>query len=72
MTVKELLYECKQAIVEGHGDKQIYISADDEGNYFHKMYYGFTTSRADLEDFDAMDLINFEFKDHTDNIVILG
>lgn len=42
VTVKDLLKFTEQAVKEGHGDKVIHLSDDDEGNGFHKMYYRFT------------------------------
>lgn len=42
ITVKQLLALCKEAIKEGHGDKNIVISDDNEGNGYHGMFYGFT------------------------------
>lgn len=42
MTIKELKKQCDLQIAKGNGDKTIYISADDEGNSFHQMFYAFT------------------------------
>ena len=42
-TVRELYQLCQQAIREGLADKKILISNDDEGNYYHGLYFGFTT-----------------------------
>lgn len=40
--VKDLLAFCKQAIKDGHGEKNIVLSDDNEGNGYHGMFYGFT------------------------------
>ena len=42
LTVKDLLRYCEQAIKNGHGDKNIVIADDVEGNGFHGLYYDFT------------------------------
>lgn len=41
MTIKDLFVECGKMINSGYGDKEVYISRDDEGNGFHKLIYGF-------------------------------
>lgn len=50
ITVKELLKQCQQAIKDGHGDKNIVISDDNEGNGFHGMFYAFTPVDKWVED----------------------
>lgn len=42
MTVKELMAVCKEVIKQGHGDKEIWLSNDDEGNGYHQMFFNFT------------------------------
>ena len=49
ITIKALKKECDKAIKEGFGDKKIMISADDEGNGFHGLFYGFMTDVKDIE-----------------------
>lgn len=50
ITVKELLGLCKQAVREGHGEKHIVISNDNEGNGYHGMFYGFTPLTEDFDE----------------------
>lgn len=42
ITVEELARLAKSEVAKGNGKKQILLSADDEGNEFHQMYFGFT------------------------------
>ena len=48
LTVKDLLRYCEQAIKNGHGDKNIVIADDVEGNGYHGLYYDFTELERDL------------------------
>ena len=69
-TVKELAKECEALIKEGLGDKEILISADDEGNAFHSLFFGFCTNQEDINSIYEYGL----FHDGNDprNVVILG
>ena len=49
MTIKDLKKICEKQIAIGNGDKTIYISADDEGNSFHELFYAFTTLDPEKE-----------------------
>lgn len=42
VTVNDLYKYCENAIRNGHGDKNIVISDDNEGNGFHGLFYSFT------------------------------
>ena len=44
-TVEQLCYECMLQIAKGNGQKHIQISCDDEGNGFHTLFYGFTSTK---------------------------
>ena len=50
MTVNDLFELCKEAIREGHGNKNIVLSDDNEGNGYHGMFYGFTEVTEGFED----------------------
>lgn len=50
MTVNELLEECKKLKKKGLGDRQVYISQDDEGNGFHPLFYAFQTDAEEVEE----------------------
>ena len=50
MTVNDLFELCKDAIRKGHGNKNIVLSDDNEGNGYHGMFYGFTEVTEDFED----------------------
>jgi len=67
LTVKELLKECTKQVASGNGDKYIFISADDEGNYFHPLFYTFTPNDGNYED-----VFNYYGTLSKDNTIILG
>lgn len=50
MTVNDLFELCKEAIRKGHGNKNIVLSDDNEGNGYHGMFYGFTEITEGFED----------------------
>ena len=43
MTLNELYAYCAREVRSGNGDKEVFISNDDEGNGFHKLLYEFCT-----------------------------
>lgn len=54
ITVKELMELCSEEISKGYGNRQVYISRDDEGNGFHGLYYGFTElTSQNAKDFEG-------------------
>lgn len=62
LTVKELADICAQQIRNGNGDKEIFISQDDEGNAFHGLYFTFTELNKDNADAfmtDGMERLNY-------------
>lgn len=69
-TVNELLEFCKHEIASGNGDKKIFIATDEEGNEFHPMYYGITSSADDIKAYHKMGCINGN--PNPDEIVLLG
>lgn len=50
VTVRDLYRYCENAISDGHGDKNIVISDDNEGNGFHGLFYDFTPVDEDFAD----------------------
>lgn len=50
MTIKELLQLCEKQIEKWNWDKHIYISSDDEWNEYHELFFGFETSKGDIEE----------------------
>ena len=67
MKVKDLFEFCKQAIKDGHGDKNIVISDDNEGNGYHGLFYQFTPVDDNFTD-DIYDSVTNSSKD----TIILG
>lgn len=44
ITVSELLALCQEQVDNGNGNKKIVISSDDEGNNYHSLFFGFSSS----------------------------
>ena len=69
ITVNELFHILLKEIGKGKGNAHIYISADDEGNEFHGLYYGITP----LDTADSKEYLLPLCRDGaTENDVILG
>jgi len=49
MTVKQLLTMCQQQVLNGNGEKKVFISSDDEWNDFHELLFGFTYTEEDVK-----------------------
>ena len=50
LTLNDLKKQVDKAVKEGHGDKYVVISDDNEGNGFHGLFFGVTTlSKEDWE-----------------------
>jgi hypothetical protein len=48
ITVNELAAFVKKAQKKVLGDKKILISADDEGNEYHELFFGFTDNLSEM------------------------
>lgn len=68
-TVKELEYLCKKEILAGNGNKEVYLSNDDEGNGYHGLYFGFEGNPDVIKSIAIYGVADFE---DLDNTVILG
>ena len=70
MRVKDLLIACEQQVLNGNGDKQIYISSDDEWNDWHKLLFLFTSDIHGNVDMER--ICDIEKDDEINNIILLG
>ena len=70
ITVSVLKKLCNEAVKNGFGNREIYLSTDDEGNFFRPMFYGFTESSEDIRAYLDMGCIDDEVK--VDEIILLG
>lgn len=68
ITVNDLLSACKKQVSAGNGEKKILISSDDEGNYYHEMFFLFTPAKG--KDIDYALPVSAE--DFDKNYLILG
>ena len=68
LTINELLNECKLQVKQGNGNKHILISQDDEGNGFHTLFYGFTSSQDDINAYAD----SFHDDNDPEEVVLLG
>lgn len=69
LTVKELSKYCQQQILKGNGDKHIWISQDDEGNGYHRLFYQFLDDAKEIKEMLEYEL---DDKEKPEEIVILG
>ena len=69
MTIKTLKALCDKHIKQGHGDRLIVISDDNEGNGFHGLFYGFTIIEKGEE---SLYPINDSVSENINEIIILG
>ena len=67
LTVYDLLRVCEQKVKEGHGNKKILISTDDEGNGYHELLYAINTNIREFESISEM-----PFGIDLDEYVLLG
>ena len=58
MTVKDLLKHCEYQINKGNGNKEIYVSNDDEGNGYHKLIFTFSENVSELDEYGQVDKKN--------------
>lgn len=60
MKIKDLLVACQQQVMNGNGEKKIFISSDDEWNDFHELFYWFTyledEVKGNLEEYRIEDI----------------
>lgn len=68
LTVKQLALLCEEEVKKGNGDKNIFISDDDEGNGFHALFFGF---EEDTEQY-AESLFQIDNPEDYDKMIILG
>lgn len=69
LTIRDLYKVLATEIKLGNGNKKIMLSADDEGNAFHPMFFDVTKI---TEDFAHTNFCGISFEDAINNYVILG
>lgn len=71
LTVLELWTFCNKQIQNGNWAKKILITTDDEGNWYHNLYYGFTDDYDEIKETQEFcDL--WDIRDDLENYVLLG
>ena len=70
-TIAELFAFCKQEIANGNGSKKIYISQDDEGNGFHKLYYSFLCEPSEIKKIMADTYSHYDDEEDNENTIAL-
>ena len=43
LDINKLAQDLLEEIIKGNGDKKIFISSDDEGNSYHRLFYTIDT-----------------------------
>ena len=70
MTIKELYKLVVGELAKGNGDKEVFISCDDEGNGFHQLFQGFENNPEEIKTMVNLGLLPVDT--NISNIVILG
>lgn len=70
ITVNQLYKMLGDLKKKGFGDRQIWITSDDEGNEYHALFYGPTVDGGDIDDVYDMGL--FHHDPGTRELVLLG
>ena len=68
ITVKDLKKFCEDAIKNGHGNKTVLISCDDEGNGYHTLFFEFITDKETINQCAYL----FHDMNNPNDVVLLG
>lgn len=69
--LKDLYQACKRLMKEGHGEKSLVLSDDNEGNGYHGMFFTLTVITPENKD-GFIGLINDNTESDLKNIIIVG
>lgn len=70
LDINKLAQDLLEEIIKGNGDKKIFISSDDEGNSYHRLFYTIDTSPEYLEEIRADNPCMEDF--NNEQIALLG
>lgn len=70
MDISKLTQDLLEEIIKGNGDKKIFISSDDEGNSYHRLFYTIDTSPEFLDEIKADSPCMEDF--NNEQIALLG
>lgn len=72
ITVKHLKDLCEKQIEKGNGDKQILISADEEGNTFNPLMFSFVDDAKEMRDLLSQSYTYKQIELAVKEFIILG
>lgn len=73
LTVRMLYKRALKEIHKGNGEKMVVISDDTEGNGYHGLFFGFTSSESGIKEcLEASNGIYDSESENPQEIVILG
>ena len=70
LDINKLAQDLLEEIIKGNGDKKIFISSDDEGNSFHRLFYTIDTAPEFLDEIKADSPCMKDF--NNEQIALLG
>lgn len=70
LDINKLAQDLLEEIIKGNGDKKIFISSDDEGNSFHRLFYTIDTAPEFLDEIKADSPCMEDF--NNEQIALLG
>lgn len=70
--VKELYKMLGAEIENGNGDKELYLTTDDEGNDYRPMYFALTSEPGTIKDFMLSTCSGLNNCKDVNNAILLG
>ena len=70
LSVGQLMLACQLQIKKGNGDKEVWISSDDEGNSYHGLYYSFLDDEHILKEIENSGMADIGYDPAT--AIVLG
>lgn len=70
LDINKLAQDLLEEIIKGNGDKKIFISSDDEGNSYHRLFYTIDTAHEFLDEIKADSPCMKDF--NNEQIALLG
>lgn len=70
LDINKLAQDLLEEIIKGNGDKKIFISSDDEGNSYHRLFYTIDTAPEFLDEIKADSPCMEDF--NNEQIALLG
>lgn len=71
LKLKDLYKACKVQMEAGNGEKNLIVAGDNEGNFYHGMFFALTLITPDIEE-GFRDLIGDNSEPDLNNLIVVG